>query len=288
MKKRGFTLIELLAVIVVLAIIALIATPIVMNTIKKSQKGAAERSADNYIEAVETAVATARLDSDGIPDGTYTINDKGNLTGNGLTEPLVIEMNGNKPTSGTIKISNGQVTTDSKMTVGSYEVAYNSANKKYEATEKDSSSSTVVYRWSTDRIKIGDTIDSSDTSKFTKDASTLGKNNYLKHVLDKDSKVTETYVCVDVNNKEYCLTNGEYGYAENEADYTGNALVLKNYHSEDFICRNFNEFGCGCENGDDDSIIGLTSYSDGYVKSEDRNTNSYCYSYDNDASYCEN
>ena len=71
-----------------------------------------------------------------IPDGTYQINDKGNLEGNGLTEPLVIEMNGNKPTSGTIKISNGQVTTDSSMTVGSYEVSYNPTTKKYEATEK--------------------------------------------------------------------------------------------------------------------------------------------------------
>ena len=64
MKKKGFTLIELLAVIVVLAIIALIATPIVMNTIKKAKQGAAERSADNYIGAVETAIATAKLDSD--------------------------------------------------------------------------------------------------------------------------------------------------------------------------------------------------------------------------------
>ena len=38
MKKKGFTLIELLAVIVVLAIIALIATPIVMNIIKSAKK----------------------------------------------------------------------------------------------------------------------------------------------------------------------------------------------------------------------------------------------------------
>ncbi len=144
MKKKGFTLIELLAVIVVLAIIALIATPIVMNTIKKSQKGAAERSADNYIEAVETAVATSRLDSDGVPDGTYTINDEGNLEGNGLKEPLTIEMSGNKPSGGTITIKNGQVETSSTMTIGSYEVAYNPTNKKYEATEKDSSSSTNI------------------------------------------------------------------------------------------------------------------------------------------------
>ena len=77
-NKKGFTLIELLAVIVVLAIIALIATPIVMNTIKKSQKGVAERSADNYREAVENIVATERLNGN-ILEGTYTINDKGNL-----------------------------------------------------------------------------------------------------------------------------------------------------------------------------------------------------------------
>ena len=54
-KENAFTLIELLAVIVVLAIIALIATPIVMNTIKNAKKGAAERSADSYIRQVETA-----------------------------------------------------------------------------------------------------------------------------------------------------------------------------------------------------------------------------------------
>ena len=135
MKRKGFTLIELLAVIVVLAIIALIATPIVMNTIEKSKKGAAERSADNYIDAVETTVATERLEGK-ILEGTYTINDKGNLEGNGLTEPLEIEMNGNKPSGGTITISNGQVTTDTTMTVGDYTVAYNEDNNRYEATEK--------------------------------------------------------------------------------------------------------------------------------------------------------
>ena len=200
-NKKGFTLIELLAVIVVLAIIALIATPIVMNTIKKSQKGAAERSTDSYIRQVETAVATKRLEGE-ILEGTYTINDKGNLEGNGLTEPLVIEMNGNKPTSGTIKISNGQVTTDSTMTVGSYEVSYNPTNKKYEATKKgntstgddkptipDTPSTTVVYSWSKDLVSLGVTIDPNDTANFTKDVSTLGKSYYLKHVLDKDNKV---------------------------------------------------------------------------------------------------
>lgn len=53
MNKKGFTLIELLAVIVVLAIIALIATPIVMNTIKKAQIGADARSVEGYAKALE-------------------------------------------------------------------------------------------------------------------------------------------------------------------------------------------------------------------------------------------
>ena len=141
MKRKGFTLIELLAVIVVLAIIALIATPIVMNTIKSAKKGAAERSADSYISAVETTVATAKLDGKDIPDGTYKIDGEGNLTGEGLPDgKLTIDMKGNKPTGGTITIKDGQVTTDSKMTVGDYDVAYNEDNKKYEATEKGTTS----------------------------------------------------------------------------------------------------------------------------------------------------
>ena len=147
MKKKGFTLIELLAVIVVLAIIALIATPIVMNTIKSAKKGAAERSADSYIGAVETAVATAKLEGKDIPDGTYKIDSDGNLTGEGLPDgKLTIDMKGNKPKDGTITIKNGQVTNDSTMTVGDYDVKYNDDNKKYEATEKGTSSIEVLCK----------------------------------------------------------------------------------------------------------------------------------------------
>ena len=38
-KRKGFTLIELLAVIVILAIIALIATPVVLSMIERARKG---------------------------------------------------------------------------------------------------------------------------------------------------------------------------------------------------------------------------------------------------------
>ena len=231
-NKKGFTLIELLAVIVVLAIIALIATPIVMNTIKNAKKGAAERSADNYIKQVETAVAEAKLENKSVPNGTYDIDGNGNLTGAGLPDgKLEINMSGNKPTSGTVTIKNGGVSqNETTMVVGDYDVKYNQEKNKYEATRKgNASSTTVVYRWLKEVVSIGDIINPSDTSKFTKDASTLGKSYYLKHVLDKDNKVIESYACAILKSKEYCLTvlGVEYGWSENEADYTGNMLILK-------------------------------------------------------------
>ena len=140
-NKKGFTLIELLAVIVVLAIIALIATPIVMNTIKNSKKGAAERSADNYIKQVETAVAESRIDGTKVANGTYNIQPDGNLCptsgcGENDKDKITIDISGNKPTSGTVKILNGGVSQDgTTMTVGNYNVKYNQENKKYEAAE---------------------------------------------------------------------------------------------------------------------------------------------------------
>ena len=302
MKKRGFTLIELLAVIVVLAIIALIATPIVMNTIKNAKKGAAERSADSYIKQVETAVAEERLNKNEVLEGEYQITSDGNLCRDKSAScsddnKIKIEMSGTKPTSGKIKITNGSVDqTSSSMTVGDYTVSYNSTKKTYEATEKgnastgddkptilDTPSTTVVYRWSADEIKIGATIDPNNTSKFTKDASTLGKSYYLKHVLDKDNKVIESYACAILRGKEYCLTNGEYGYATNPSDYTGNALLLKQIEDakiEGISCT----FDAICSYSDFGSVD-LRARSKGNVSARDGVDG--CYVYGDGSSLCD-
>ena len=240
-NKKGFTLIELLAVIVVLAISALIATTIVMNTIKNAKKGAAERSADNYVKAVEQKVAESRIDGTKISDGIYNIKPDGNLCpasgcGENDKDKIIIDMSGNKPTSGTVTISNGEVSsTDTIMTVGDYDVKYNQEKNKYEATnEGGASSTTIVYSLSTVPINISDVIDTGDTTKYTNNSDTLGKDYYLKHVLDKDNKVIKSYACANFG-EEYCLTNGEYGWSENEINYTGNLLVLNGYAEKEYL-----------------------------------------------------
>ncbi len=59
MNKKGFTLIELLAVIVILAVIALIASPIVLGIINNSRKSSQARSVESFATAVQQAYATA-------------------------------------------------------------------------------------------------------------------------------------------------------------------------------------------------------------------------------------
>ncbi len=55
MNKKGFTLVELLAVIVILAIIALIATPIIIGVVNDARKESAKRSVEGYAKALESS-----------------------------------------------------------------------------------------------------------------------------------------------------------------------------------------------------------------------------------------
>ena len=66
-EGRGFTLIELIAVLVIMAIIALIVTPLVMSIIKKSKVSADKRSIDAYGRSIELAVASYLLDTGKFP-----------------------------------------------------------------------------------------------------------------------------------------------------------------------------------------------------------------------------
>ena len=102
MKRKGFTLIELLGVIVVLAVIAIITTPVILGVIEKSKKGALQSSGYGLVEAGILYHAeyqnsqTVRFDiknnqirtkeenkidyKGSIKDGTILVNNQGEVT----------------------------------------------------------------------------------------------------------------------------------------------------------------------------------------------------------------
>jgi len=77
MRKNGFTLIELLAVIVILAIIALIATPIILGIINDAREESNERSVELYASAVRNGIAAYQLrEGKEVLPGTYNETNK--------------------------------------------------------------------------------------------------------------------------------------------------------------------------------------------------------------------
>ena len=131
MNKKGFTLVELLAVIVILAVIALIATPVVLNMIEESRKGAAESSALSYVEQVENKIVINSMNAtdDTNYDGRYQV------VGNTFSKQEVIfdvdlkgeKVDGNYPND--VIIEKGAVK-EAHLKLGQYYVTYLNENNK--------------------------------------------------------------------------------------------------------------------------------------------------------------
>lgn len=126
MVKKGFTLIELLAVIVILAILTLIATPIVVQTIEDSKIGAFRNSVYGIIASAENVHAKQMIKTGKSIEIIYTYTD-----GVEVSNPsgFNLDYKGMKPSSGTIIIDkNGSVAL--ALHNGTY-----CAEKEYENTE---------------------------------------------------------------------------------------------------------------------------------------------------------
>lgn len=103
--KKGFTLIELLAVIVILAIIALIATPLILNVIDDAKKGAFKNTAYGIIEAAELEYATDILNNEK-EDTIYKYENSEQIS----PEDKSLGFKGAKPTTGEVRINkNGKI-----------------------------------------------------------------------------------------------------------------------------------------------------------------------------------
>ena len=113
-NNKGFTLIELLAVIVILAVIALIATPIIMGVIEDARKQADKDSAYGYIKAVEQTIAVTMTKYPSMS----VVNDAQETTTVGTiacqncpdaTGTITINYKGTTPASRQLSYSNGKI-----------------------------------------------------------------------------------------------------------------------------------------------------------------------------------
>lgn len=132
MNKKGFTLMELLAVIIVLAIIALISIPIVMNIIKESEKKSVENSANGYVTALNEEIVNSDFSTKKKIKNGYYYSEY-------LKEKYDFEVGGYTPTEDSwVHITNGEVS------------EYSLKFKKYVATKLN------------DKIEIGDKVATHD------------------------------------------------------------------------------------------------------------------------------
>ncbi len=114
--KKGFTLVELLAVIIILSVIALIATPIVINVIDDSRKSAAYSSSAMVLSAAQGYYDRQYMKNMGsFEEYTCMIVD-----GVGCPEIL---LNGKRPDNAVISI-NAKGIVNGSATIGKYTYYY--------------------------------------------------------------------------------------------------------------------------------------------------------------------
>ena len=131
-RNKGFTLIELLAVIVILALIALIATPIILNIIKDAKRSAAKDSAYGYIDAVEKYIVLAKTQTGNYKLELVPTEDKeltcetkeGCIKDTGLIGEVNKTIKGTKPSKIKLKIKGSEVATGTEITVDGFVFTY--------------------------------------------------------------------------------------------------------------------------------------------------------------------
>ena len=132
-KNKGFTLVELLAVIVILALIALIATPIILNVINDAKKQAAKDSAYGYMDAVEKYIVSSELEDKSIQDRTYSVEELNSMG---------VSVKGSTPDNGNIEIKNSSVKSYD-IGIDGYVVSNGKVDKV--STTKSFKNGTAVY-----------------------------------------------------------------------------------------------------------------------------------------------
>ena len=202
----GFTLIELIAVLVIMAIIALIVTPLVMSIIRKARVSADKRSIDAYGRSIELAIAGYLLDTGKFPTSV---------------EQLTIEYSGNK-----VECSTTQINTDSSIYLAGCKVAGRSVEGYTYGKEE-----VITY----DSYKVGDEVTYNNVNYYVlKDSgakeSTVTMLKADPLTVDEVNLYGEGHVNKNINEST--------GTAYNQNGYGGMA-----YYSSS-TCSNYPPGGC--------------------------------------------
>ena len=249
MDRKGFTLIELLAVILILGIIALIAIPQVTNVIEKSNKGAAETSAQHYMDAVTNKAALNLLDTDADNDLT---------NGYKAVSAVEADMIGQGPTSGTMLVENGQIK-QATFVINGYNVICDS-NKKCVSSKAE-----YVY-YATPGSGLTDINDSALLHERPTNV-----NAYLRYAVAED-KLGIPEACIYDGTRELCLDVGEFEISKNKIFefYNFNKSTWDQSPDDEVVyakaegetkslCVDFDEYaGCGTNRG----MVGIDACRD--------------------------
>ena len=203
-RNKGFTLIELLAVIVILALIALIATPIILNIIKDAKRSAAKDSAYGYIDAVEKYIVLAKTQTGDyklelVPteDKELTCETKEEcIKDTGLIGEVNKTIKGTKPSKIKLIIKGLEVSTGTEITVDGFVFTYDGKKLTEAGETKEDVKKYKVYTNGTEIYYNPET-----GKKCTTAVSTPGtKSGCMKwYAFNDDDKSSTVNVILDHN-----------------------------------------------------------------------------------------
>ena len=194
-KNKGFTLVELLAVIVILALIALIATPIILNVINDAKKEATKDSFYGYMDAIEKAIIVNDIDEEeGFPtpdsNGCYNLkelNEKVNIKG---TKPKIAD-------AAKVCLKEGTTTSLTGVEIDGFTFTYD--GKELTQTKNGTTEDVKKYKVYTNGTEIY--YNPETGKKCTTAVSTPGtKSGCMKwYVFNDDDKSSTVNVILDHN-----------------------------------------------------------------------------------------
>ncbi len=225
MKKNGFTLIELIASITLLAIIALIAFPVILNSLTSGQAKVDE----GVKKVVESAAEKYANDNDRFTDVSVCF-----LAQHGYISPSFFEKNKKILEHAMINISDNGTKYNYTFDLNGFDGECDL--NRGEDSEDSGVGTKTVYAWNTNEVTIGtSTIGDLESTKtqepyYTSEAGVLSASGYTffnKYTV-VDGTITEVYVCqtFGILSSAVCVKQSTDGSSYNYNSLPGNWSVL--------------------------------------------------------------